>query len=342
MKWEVKLRNRLAQNSDVNFRSMVANNETLVIVYIAGLVDDGYVQEQIIPSLFHEATFNTLPSYRFEQLEEAIEAIFYGNALVITQRNELAYTLPGKGLEKRSIEEPSSENTVRGPRDGFVESIATNLSLIRRRYPDISLQVRISKIGTRTKTQVALVYIDGVVNPDILEEVKQRVDSIQIDEVLDSGTIEQWIEDSWYSPFPQVQYTEQPARAVSALSEGRIAIVVDGTPIVLLVPVTFAMLFQAMDDYSERWMVGTAIRFIRMVAAVIALVLPSLYIALLSYHPGMVPTQLTLSIAATRAEVPFPTIVEALLMETTLEMLREAGLRLPRFIGQTIGIVGAL
>ncbi|MCS7461559.1 spore germination protein [Paenibacillus doosanensis] len=342
MKWEVKLRNRLAQNSDVNFRSIVANNETLVIVYIAGLVDDVYVQEQIIPSLFHETTFNTLQAYRFEQLEEAIEAIFYGHTLVITQRNELAYPFPGKGLEKRSIEEPSSENTVRGPRDGFVESITTNLSLIRRRYPDTSLQVRTSKIGARTRTQVALVYIDGIVNPETLEEVKERVDSIQIDEVLDSGTIEQWIEDSWYSPFPQVQYTEQPVRAVSALSEGRIAIVVDGSPIVLLVPVTFAMLFQAMDDYSERWMVGTAIRFIRMIAAVIALVLPSLYIALLSYHPGMVPTQLTLSIAATRAEVPFPTIMEALLMETTLEMLREAGLRLPRFIGQTIGIVGGL
>ncbi|MFE5320019.1 spore germination protein [Paenibacillus sp. NPDC056579] len=342
MIWVEELRKHLSQNSDMTFRPIIVNGSIMTLVYIAGLVEDSYVQEKIIPKLFHDESFDTFEAFDKTQLDEAIEALFYGFILVVSETSSFAYQVNGQGMQGRSIQEPSSENTVRGPRDGFVESISTNLSLIRRRYPSRHLQVRISKKGTRTQTKVALIYIDDIVNPELLQEVQRRLDTMDVDEVLDSGTVEQWIEDSWYSPFPQAQYTEQPARVVAALSEGRMAIVVDGTPIVLLVPVTFSMLFQAMDDYSERWMVGSAIRLIRFIAGFIALMLPSLYIALLSFHPGMVPTGLTLSIAAGRADVPFPSIMEAIMMEATLEMLREAGLRLPRFIGQTIGIVGGL
>ncbi|WP_068781240.1 spore germination protein [Paenibacillus sp. GM2] len=340
--WETKLRDLLEQNSDIVFRKMEIQSEIMILVYIEGLVNDVYVQEQIIPSLFHGSRFDTVPKYTLDEVDQALQALFNGSVLVLTNQSEFSYVFSGEGIQSRSIVEPTSEHTLRGPRDGFVESISTNLSLIRRRYPDTRLQVRISRIGAHSKTKVALVYVDGIVNPDILKEVEQRMNSIQIDELLDSGAVEQWIEDSWYSPFPQVQYTEQPVRVVSAIAEGRIAIVVDGTPIVLMVPLTFSMLFQAMDDYSERWLVGSAIRFIRIIGSILALILPALYIALLSYHPGMIPTQLTLSIAASRADAPFPAFVEALLMEATLELLREAGLRLPGFIGQTIGIVGGL
>lgn len=342
MIWDEELRNSLSQNSDITFRPVVINGILTTLVYVAGLVDDSYVQEKIIPRLFHDGSYDTFDAYDQNQFDEAIEALLYGSVLIVPETSRYAYQANGNGGEERQVQEPTSENTIRGPRDGFVESMSTNLALIRKRYPNRHLQVRISKKGARTKTKVALVYVDDIVDPELLQEVRQRMDSMDIDEVLDSGAVEQWIEDSWYSPFPQVQYTEQPARVAASIAEGRIAIVVDGTPAVLLVPVTFSMLFQAMDDYSERWMVGSAIRFIRLVAAIIALMLPALYIALLSFHPGMVPTKLTLSIAAGRADVPFPSLVEAILMEATLEMLREAGLRLPRFIGQTIGIVGGL
>ncbi|MBY0055119.1 spore germination protein [Brevibacillus agri] len=282
------------------------------------------------------------PFNPLETAQEAIEAVLYGNVAIYSRADQKWYRASGTGMEQRSVQELENESTLRGPRDAFVESLSTNLSLVRRRYPDPELKVDIRQIGRRTKTKVALLYINGIVNPVILDEVKTRLSTMEIDGVLDSGTVEQWIEDSWYTPFPQMQYSENPARVLHMLLEGRIAIMVDGTPFVLIVPVTFSMLFQVPDDYYERWMIGSAIRLVRIFGASIALILPSLYIALISYHPGMIPTQLALTISSARAEVPFPSLMEAFFMEVTLEMLREAGLRLPKIMGQTIGIVGGL
>lgn len=340
MNWSAELAVRFRGSSDYQCSPVGVQEEALALHYLESLVDSTYIQNHLLEKLQHADS--ALPFAPIADLDEATQAILQGSVVISRKSDQAAYFAAGTQLEQRSIQESENESSLRGPRDSFVESLNTNLSLIRRRYPDPELNVHIQAIGRRSNTKVALLFIDGIVNPNVLDEVKTRLSTVDVDQVIDSGTIEQWIEDSWYSPFPQVQYTERPPNVLAALSEGRIAILVDGSPFALIVPVTFSMLFQAPDDYYERWIIGSAIRAIRVIGALIALMLPSLYIALVSYHPGMIPTQLALSISASRAEVPFPAFLEALFMEATLEMLREAGLRLPKVLGQTIGIVGGL
>ncbi|GGH88896.1 hypothetical protein GCM10007096_42270 [Pullulanibacillus pueri] len=200
----------------------------------------------------------------------------------------------------------------------------------------------VMKLGERSKTDAAILYIEGIANPKIVKEVIRRMEKIDTDDVSETGIIEQWIEDSFLSPFPQIQHTERPDRCKAALLQGRVTILLDNTPFALIVPVTFGQLFHTPEDYYERWILTTLIRVLRYIAAFISVFLPGLYISLVSYQPGMIPTALTLSIASTRDGVPFPATIEALLMSITMELLREAGLRLPKPIGQTVGVVGGL
>ncbi|MCY8410836.1 spore germination protein, partial [Bacillus haynesii] len=172
--------------------------------------------------------------------------------------------------------------------------------------------------------------------------VKKRIEKIDIDDVLESGFVEQLIEDNYLSPFPQVQSTERLDRVMSALMEGRVAILLDGTPFVLIVPVTFSMLLQSPEDYYERWLPSSLIRIMRIGAAMISLLGPALYISFISFHPGLIPSELAISITGTRVGVPFPSLIEALIMEVAIEILREAGLRLPKPIGPAMGIVGGI
>lgn len=184
--------------------------------------------------------------------------------------------------------------------------------------------------------------MDGIVNPEILQEVSRRLDTIDIDDAPESGFIEQWIEDSFLSPFPQMLDTERPDMVSSALLEGKVAIFLDGTPFVLLAPTTLGDILKSPEDYYERWLYGTLLRILRYIGAFLALFLPALYISLVSFHQGLLPSKLAFSIAASREGVPFPAFVEALLMVMTMELLQEAGVRLPTPIGQNIGIVGGL
>ncbi|RNB86612.1 spore germination protein [Brevibacillus nitrificans] len=340
MDWVSEVTSRFSDSSDFQNSMVHIAGETFTLCFLDSLVDSHYIQDHILERLRQDCV--EVPFSPISTVEEALSEILNGNLLIVRDCDQQAFLAIGSGLEERSIQETENESALRGPRDSFVESLRTNISLIRRRYPDPEVKVTIQELGRRTNTKVAMLYVEGIVNPNILDEVRTRLSTVDLDEVLDCGTIEQWIEDSWYSPFPQAQYTERPSNVLFAMLEGRIAIMVDGSSAVLIVPVTFSMLFQSPDDYYERWMIGTAIRIIRVAGAVIALTLPSLYIALISYHPGMIPTQLALSISAGRSEVPFPAFLEALFMEATLEMLREAGLRLPKVMGQTIGIVGGL
>ena len=190
--------------------------------------------------------------------------------------------------------------------------------------------------------ELVIAYIDEIVKPNLVKEVRKRIETIHLDDVAESGYIEQLIEDNYLSPFTQVQSTERPDRVVAALLEGRVAILLDGTPFALIVPVTFNMLLQSPEDYYERWLSSSLIRLLRYFAAGISLFGPSLYIAFVSFHQGLIPTKLALSMMATRQGVPFPALIEALIMEVAIEILREAGLRLPKPIGPTMGIVGGL
>lgn len=225
----------------------------------------------------------------------------------------------------RSIEEPVSEALVRGPRIGFTETLSNNTALLRQHGENCDLSMIPMQVGERSKKELVLAYIKEIADPNLIEEVKHRINKINIDDVPESGYIEQLIEDNFLSPFTQVQNTERPDRVMGALLEGRVAILLDGTPYALIVPVTFSMLLQSPEDYYERWLPSSLIRLLRYLAAGITLLAPSLYISFVSFHQGLIPTKLALSMMGTREGVPFPAIIEALIMEVAIEILREAG-----------------
>ncbi|WP_026476957.1 spore germination protein [Alkaliphilus transvaalensis] len=277
-----------------------------------------------------------------ETIEEALDFMLTGETIFLVDNYNKIVVIASKGFQSRGISEPQTEAIIRGPRDGFNEVFKVNAALIRRRVRDSKLKVKQMKIGKRSKTDVAVMYIEDIVDKSVLKETNRRLKQIDIDAILDSGYIEQLIEDDWTSPFPQIQNTERPDVASAALYEGRIVILVDNSPFALVVPATLNAMMQSAEDYYERWNIATAVRILRYVAAIISLILPSIYVAATSFHPQMVPTQLAIYLSVTRSTVPFPAIVEALLMEATIELLREAGVRLPGPIGSTIGIVGGL
>ena len=218
----------------------------------------------------------------------------------------------------------------------------TNTALIRRRIKDPNLWLETKQIGKKTQTDVAIMYLKGVANEKTVTEVQSRLNRIKIDAILESGYIEELVQDEAYTPFPTVFNTERPDTVASAILEGRIAIIVDGTPFVLIVPALLIHFFQSSEDYYQRADIGTLIRLLRYLAFFLALLTPSVFIAVTTYHQEMLPTALLISIAAQREGVPFPAIVEAVMMEITFEILREAGVRMPRAIGSAISIVGAL
>jgi spore germination protein len=196
--------------------------------------------------------------------------------------------------------------------------------------------------GKRTRKTLIIAYIKDIADPELVKEVRSRIEKIDIDDVAESGSIEQLIEDNFLSPFPQLQSTERPDRVIAALNEGRVSILLDGTPFALIAPATFSMFLQSHEDYYLRWIPASLTRMLRFFAAFVSLFLPAIYIAFVSFHQGLIPSKLVFSIAGTRSGVPFPTLIEALLMEVSIEVLREAGIRLPKPVGQAVGIVGGL
>lgn len=275
-------------------------------------------------------------------MREGIGGIVSGDTLVLIQGLDEALLVSTKGWKDRGVEEPASENNVRGPRDGFTESIRTNTAHVRRRIRDPQLRIDATVIGTRTQTDVNIAYIQDVVKEGLVEEVRSRLDRIKVDAILESGNIEELIEDSPFSPFNTIQITERPDKVSSAILEGRVAIFIDNTPVVLIVPTFFWQFIQAPDDYYNRYWVGSFFRCIRYLALIISLVLPSIYVMLVSFHHEMIPTALALTIASGREVVPFPVLVEAIMLELAFELMREAGLRMPKPIGQAVSIVGSL
>ncbi len=276
------------------------------------------------------------------KLGDAVHAVLSGDSALFVDGEAQGLLLNTKGFEKRGIEEPRSEAVVRGPRNGFAETIRMNTAQIRLKLKDPKLRIKGLQVGQRGNTSVAVAYIDGVAEPHIVGEVVRRIEAIDIDAVLDSGYIEQFIEDTHWTPFPLIQNTERPDKVVANLLEGKVAILCDGSPFVLIAPAVFNQFYHSPEDYYERHLIATLIRIIRIISMGMAVLLPSLYIAFSSFHPEMIPSRLVIAMAAGRSTVPFPSIVEAFLMEITMEILREASVRLPGPIGPTIGIVGAL
>ena len=244
--------------------------------------------------------------------------------------------------EKRSPDEPKAEPVIRGPREGFTETLSDNTAMLRRKIRSPQLKMRPVEVGRFTQTRVIVAYIEGLADAALVEDVTDRLSQIDIDGILESGYIEELIEDNPWSPFPQLLSTERPDAAAAGLLEGRVVMLVDGTPFALVVPTTLPSLLQSSEDYYQRFWLSTAVRWLRYLFFVLSLLLPSAYVAVLTYHQEMLPTALLLSVARSREEVPFPALVEALLMEITFEALREAGVRLPKQVGTAVSIVGVL
>jgi spore germination protein len=372
--FETKLFKNVKENID-NIKRMMDSPSDLItrvftigntahkcaIICIDGLVEKDLVNDMILKNIQISGADKEMPNSgthilthlenevlsiheikRADTLDDVSLAILSGDTALFVDGTDQVLIIGTKGWASRGVEEPLTESVVRGPRDGFTENIRTNTVHIRRRVRDPNLRFDSYKVGRRSKKELIIAYIDGIVNPAIIKEVKRRVETIDLDDVPESGYVEQWIEDSFLSPFPQIIHTERPDKVSSSIMQGKVAILLDGTPFVLVAPTTFGELIHSPEDYYERWLIGSFIRLLRYTASFLAVFLPSLYIALVEYHPGMIPTKLAFSIAATREGVPFPAIVEALIMEATLELLREAGIRLPKPIGQTVGIVGGL
>lgn len=342
--------------SDVVFRYITIFKKTkALLIYIEGLSNIEEIDKSVLTPLMelndnHSLSLDELLERKLpvssvqkvKTVNEVVEQISSGNPVILIDGQSTGFSVRLSKWEKRSIEEPMAESVIRGPREGFTETLTVNTSLLRRKIKSPGLKMISVQIGRHSKTNVIISYIDNLADPTLIEEVRNRLKRIDIDAVLESGYIEEFIEDSPFSPFPQVINTERPDVTTANLLEGRIAILVDGTPFALIAPITFYSLLQSPEDYYQRFMIGTFIRWLRYSCLLIALLLPSVYVAILTFHQEMVPTSLLLSIAKSREEVPFPALIEVLLMEITFEALREAGIRLPKQVGSAVSIVGAL
>ncbi|MEK4223530.1 spore germination protein [Bacillus sp. FSL W8-0116] len=350
-------------SSDIIVRVIKMGREadiTAAIIYTEGLVDDLTVKDFLIESAMKDTNEQNLenPNLALQVLKEKIlpigevkeldcwEDLFTnlmtGQTIILVDGVSKALTANTRGGEKRQISESDTEISIRGPKDSFTETIRTNSALIRKRIKNPNLWLESMKIGKVTQTDVAIMYIKGIVNEKVVEEVRIRLKRINIDSILETGYIEQLIEDKTFTPFPTLFHTERPDVAAANLLEGRVAILVDGTPYVLLAPAVFIQFFQAVDDYYGRFDLSSALRFLRVLIFFISLVGPAIYIAATTFHQEMIPTPLVIALAAQRESVPFPAFVEAMIMEVTFEIIREAGVRLPRAIGQTVSFVGAI
>ena len=273
---------------------------------------------------------------------EIIKSTASGDAALLIEGYARALILDLKSWEGRKVESPDEEVLIRGPKEGFTETLRFNTALLRRRLKTSRFKTESMELGRMTRTSIVICYIQGVAQDALVEEVKRRLSSIDIDGVLDVGYLEEFIEDHRFSLFPQVEHTERPDRVAGHLLEGRVAVLVDGTPWAMVVPATFPQFWNSPEDYYMRYIPATLTRILRQIAFLVTLLLPSLYVATITYHQEMIPTPLLLTIAAAREGIPFPAFLEALMMEVTFEILREAGLRMPRAIGPAISIVGAL
>ena len=353
---ERMLRTIYANCSDVVYRSFTIGGKTrALLMYIEGLSDNEAIEESVISPLMQ---MQTGENFRLKELiqqnifvsdakeitsfAQCVQYLSNGYPLLLQDREPSALAMGLTKWDKRAIDEPTAEVGIRGPREGFTETLRVSTSQIRRIIKSPRLKMEAMCIGEYTQTKVVVAYIEGIADQTLVAEVKNRLNRIRIDGILESGYIEEMIEDNPYSPFPTLLNTERPDVTCSSLLEGRVAIMAEGTPFVLIAPVTLFSLLQSPEDYYQRFWIGSIIRWLRYFFTLISLLLPSLYVAVLTFHQEMVPGSLLISMASSREAVPFPALIEALLMEVTFEALREAGVRLPKQIGAAVSIVGAL
>ncbi len=332
----------------------------ILVAYINGFVDKRVLNQDVIHPVLNFLSGTELHegSCIYERLkkcvvinndikeagdmQQAVEGILSGETLLFIDGESKALVIGVKDPRGRQVEEPDSETSIRGAREGFVENLLTNTTLIRKRIKNPNLKLEIMQLGKQTKTDVCICYIKGIANEKIVREVKERLRKIKTDAILDSGIIEQFISGTRLSLFPTVGNSEKCDKLAGKLLEGRVAILCDGSPYVLTVPFLFIESIQTPDDYYDHAYFATFMRLLRLMALMVSTLLPGMYVALVSFHHTVIPFKLMITLAASRQGIPFSPFIEAILMIIAFELLREAGIRMPRPVGQALSIVGAI
>ncbi len=358
-----RLRAQLHSSSDLVIRkfqiSIYQHSFEAALVFIDGLIDKQQLEWSVLQPLMNPGgEAKTLPDNLLEflkdrlitvgdiaeqvSLQQLIDSLLVGGTVLLIQGYTTSLVLKTPGWDKRSVEQPESEANVRGPREGFVESMRVNTAMLRRKigHPDLTFETL--TIGYRSKTDVSLVFIHGLTSEKLLAEVRKRLQKIDTDIIVGAGGVEQFVEDAPLSIFSTVGYTERPEVVATKIVEGRVAIIVEGTPVVLTVPFLLVENFQFPDDYNFGYVYSTLLRWIRYGAFFVTLIGPAFFVALTTFHQELIPTPLLISMAAATEGTPFPTVIEVIAMGFVFELIREGGIRLPKPIGQAIGIVGAL
>jgi len=353
----------MGSNIDLTIRrfKLACQDVDAAIVFIDSITGNDIINTHIIKPLTFEfadldvnaskrSTFDyvkdclirTIKVEEAETFDKIILDVLSGSVFLTIEGFDRGILADAKEFSGRSITEPTMEPSVKGPKEALVENLKDNLSLLRKRLKDPNLTIEPFKTGKRSKGDLVVVYIKGIANQNIVNEVKKRLQTLNTDDGVTYAQVQQLLSDYPNSIFPMVQVTERPDKIIAGILEGRVSIILDGSSNAMIVPVSLPILMQSIDDYYEKWIIASVIRMLRYLCFFISALLPSLYIAITSFHPGILPTNIALSIAGTRTGVPFPAFVEAFLMIITLEILQEAGIRLPRVVGQTVSIVGGL
>jgi spore germination protein KA len=351
------------KSSDVGKREIyIAGDKRFkaTIFFIDGLIRGDEVGETIIKPLVNDYVLNQAKTekeiieliekgavyFPFQNKREdinlVINDILSGQTAIVFDNENIAITFDTKGFAARNISEPTSENVYKGSKDVFVETIRTNTATVRRKIRSKDLIINEIYIGKRSLTPVAIVYIESIANQMLVDELKRRLENINEDAALTTSSVEEYIIDKKYSFFPQVLNTERPDKFGSYIIEGGVGLIIDGIPFCFIVPATLNQVLQAPEDYSNNYIISSFIRIIRYIGMIIGITLPALYISVVSFNQVLLPPDLALSVKAAKLDVPFNSFMEIIIMLIAFEMLQEAGIRLPKTIGQTISIVGAL
>jgi spore germination protein KA len=357
------LKNIFGKTDDIKYRefeSFYLHNQKIFICYLDGIVNEDYINKNIMRPLMEPNFSNThsdesgflniaknriitmINIHDITTFDKAVESILSGETVLFIDGFSTALAMGTQGFESRNVDEPDTESSVRGSREGFNEVLKVNSALLRRRITNPDLKFENLKIGKQTKTNIRIGYIEGIADSKVVNEVRRRLQQIDTDSILESGYIEQLIEDHTYSIFPTVGNSEKPDKVAAKLLEGRVAILCDGTPFVLTVPFLFIEGLQVGEDYYSRPYLSSLTRLLRLLALFVTVATSPFYIALTTYHQEMVPSLLLATMAAGEERVPFPIFIETVIMEITFQLLREAGVRMPRPVGSAISIVGAL
>lgn len=352
-----KVKSLFKDCSDIITREFkIMEDVPVFIVYIDNIIDGNAMRDFIMTNFMTRYDENVKvdldfvekdilavgETKRLNNFNDVNMAVLSGEIVIFMQNEQFALQTSLKLFPSRGVNQPQTEVVVQGPKDAFLEVLAINIVLIRRRIRDNRLKLIRKRVGKYTQTDVAIMFMENLVRPNVLEEIERKLDEFSKNGVLDSGSLEQLLEKDWVSPFPQLQMTERPDKASSALMEGRIVLGVDNSPFVIILPATMNTFFQSAEDYYERFEIMSFTRIIRYFASFGALTLPAFFIAFTTYHPELLPTSFALKVATTRQNIPFSVAGEMVMMELAFELLREAGIRLPSPISSTIGIVGGI